>query len=68
MGEHGGLLEIPYCLCGLPMVALEKFGDVFVCNNCDLPHKGITPEDKVRNEATKKQYGKWFPDQPTKEI
>jgi len=60
-----GVLEIPTCLCGLPMVALEKFGDVFACANCDLSHKGVTSEDRVRDTATKKQYAKWFPDQPT---
>ena len=64
MGDSG-VLDIPTCLCGSLMVVLEKFGDIFVCPNCDLFHKGVTPEDKVRDKATREQYNRWFPDQPT---
>ena len=64
MGDSG-VLDIPTCLCGLPMVGSEGSAVFWWCSNCDRPHKGVTVEDRVRDKATKGQYVKWFPDQPT---
>lgn len=50
----------PLCMCG---TRREETLGYLHCPNCDLPHAGLTKDDKKANLAMKKRMREWYPKQ-----